>query len=224
LGSLDLITDDYRSKLPKEAHEYARHIIDGVESLQEVIDSLLVYSRVQTDRTKMDWVSPNEIMVQAVQNISGLIRERRARIKRGKLPDLVTADAVLLRQLFENLIGNAVKFNATADRPEVSVRAKRTLLDWEFSITDNGPGLDPSYQEKVFTMFQRVHTTIEGSGIGLALCKKIVGIHRGRIWFEAAPKGGTVFKFTIPARSPDDITGAFTRESMVLDMYRGEHD
>lgn len=213
----DLITDGYKESLPEEAHEYARHVIDGVESLQEVIDSLLVYSRVQTDRTKMAWVNPNESVVQAVKNISGLIREKRARIKKGKLPAMITADAVLLRQLFENLIGNAVKFNSN-EKPEVAIRARRNLLDWEFAITDNGPGLDPGYQEKVFTMFQRVHTSIDGSGIGLALCKKIVGIHRGKIWFEAAPKGGTVFKFTLPARSPEDITGAFTRESIGDDL------
>jgi PAS domain S-box-containing protein len=202
----EIMAEEYEGLLSDEADEYLNHIIDGVESLRSVIESLLTYSRVQTDRMHMDWVDMNEIVLEAVKNKAGAIRDSGAQVTKTVLPNLVTGDDVLLRQLIENLIGNAIKFNTTGRRPLVKISAKRLLLDWEFSVTDNGPGLDPAYGLKVFTMFQRLHPEVPGTGIGLALCKKIVGIHRGRIWYEGHQGEGTTFKFTISARSPDEVT------------------
>ena len=204
-GFSEILSEEYRGHLSDEADEYLDHIAEGVRSLEEVIDSLLVYSRVQSDRLQLGWVSPEGVLREAVGNLASLIRVKGATVRAEGLPELLTGDEVLIRQLFENLIGNAVKFNTTGRVPEVRVRCFRTLLDWEFHIEDNGPGLSEAYRDKVFTMFQRLHPDVEGTGIGLALCKKIVSLHRGKIWFES--KGdGTTFKFTLPARSPEEAT------------------
>ena len=202
----DLLCEDFGRDLPPEASEYLGHISEGVDSLQEVIDSLLVYSRAQRDRMKMESVDVNEVFNQAILNLATLIREKKAVVQKGVLPDKLAADPVLLRQIFENLVGNAIKFNTTGRTPRVLVEARRDLLDWEFSVSDNGPGLSNVYQDKVFMMFQRLNPNVEGTGIGLALCKKIIEIHRGKIWFESVPGEGAVFKFIIPARSFEEIT------------------
>jgi PAS domain S-box-containing protein len=196
----DLLADEISR--PSEIQEYVRHIVEGAESLNEVIDSLLTYSRVQTDRSNFTPVDANEIFDEAMSHIAPLVRETRAVVTKGQLPERLVADPVLLRQLFENLVGNGIKFNTSGRRPEVVVTAQRDLLDWVFSIQDNGDGLDPSLESKVFVMFGRLRPDVDGTGIGLALCKKIVGIHRGKIWFDRPPKGpGTVFRFTLPAHS-----------------------
>ena len=198
---VEILGQEYRGRLSEEADEYISHIVEGVESLQSVIESLLTYSRVQLDRSHMTWVNANEVLDDALEHLEAQVEEAQAEILIGDLPERVRADATLLRQLFENLISNAIKFNTTSRKPRVRVTCVRRLLDWEFSVEDNGPGLNPAYRAKVFTMFQRLHPDVEGNGIGLALCKKIVGIHRGKIWFESRLGEGTTFKFTISAKA-----------------------
>jgi len=205
-GFAEILAEDYEGLLSDDADEYLGHILEGVTTLQAVIESLLVYSGVQAEKTRMVWLVPEEVLKKALAHLSPLIRERKAKVYSGPLPEAVTGDGTLLRQLLENLIGNAIKFNTESEAPMVRVTCIRTLMEWEFAVEDNGPGLDLSYQDKVFMMFQRIHPEVEGTGIGLALCKKIVGIHRGKIWFEPSVGGGTVFKFTIPARSPEEVT------------------
>lgn len=205
-GFAELLAAEYEGRLSLEADDYIHHITDGVAALQAVIESLLTYSRVQTKAIRFEWVDTEAVFLAAMGNLAAQVRETRAKVFHKHLPRSVTANETLLRQLFENLIGNAIKFNTTGRSPEVRVSCRRDLLDWEFSVADNGPGIDPEHHNKVFTMFSRLRPEIEGTGIGLALCKKIVGIHRGRIWFDSDPGRGTTFRFTIPARSPDEIT------------------
>lgn len=195
----DVLADEL--SLQGEVGEYITHITEGVESLNAVIDSLLAYSSVQANETQLEVVDANDVVDHAVKNLTPLLRESKAIISKKGLPTQLLCNPTLLRQLFENLVGNAVKFNTTGRAPRVMLESRRELLDWEFSVTDNGPGLDPRYQDKVFAMFQRIHPEVEGTGIGLALCKKIVAIHRGRIWYEPGTQGvGTSFRFTLPAR------------------------
>jgi signal transduction histidine kinase len=202
----DLLAEEYEGMLSAEADEYLHHIIDGVESLRSVIESLLTYSRVQTNRSAMALVNVNDVLAEVIKNLSVQVRETHARISVEHLPEALTADRTLLRQLFENLVCNAIKFNTTGRVPVVKIGCVRGLLEWEFSVADNGPGLDQAYQDKVFTMFQRFQPEVPGTGIGLALCKKIVGIHRGRIWFESTQGAGTTFKVSLPAKSPREVT------------------
>jgi signal transduction histidine kinase len=205
-GFAELLAEEYEGLLSEEADDYIHHIIDGTDSLRSVIESLLTYSRVTTDRSHLGWVDMNEVLREAHRNLLELIREREAVVTCEPLPDQVAGDRTLLRQLLENLIGNAIKFNTTDRTPQVRISARRDLLDWVFTVTDNGPGLDPALDHRVFAMFQRIHPEVEGTGIGLALCKKIVGIHRGKIWYEPAPHGGTSFIFSLSARSPEEVT------------------
>lgn len=212
----ELLATEYQGALSGEADRYLDHIIDGVNTLHGVIESLLTYSRVQTDKSRMDWVDMRQVYADALANLGPLINERGAKVTSGgSLPDMVTGDAGLLRQLLENLIGNAIKFNTTGVSPRVHVTAKRDLVDWQFAIQDNGPGIDEAFRNKVFLMFSRLRPDVEGNGIGLALCKKIVGIHRGRIWYESAVGHGTTFYFALSARSPEDVTDK-------IPMGRGE--
>jgi PAS domain S-box-containing protein len=199
---VDLLVDEYGSGLPSEAHEYLDHILEGVQDFREVVDSLLVYSLVDTDHQTKEVVDPNQVVAKALRTLTALVKNTRTTVTVERLPSRLEADPTLLRQVFENLVSNAIKFNTTGRGREVSVRARRSDDDWEFIVTDNGPGLSPDLQEKVFAMFQRLRPDVEGTGIGLALCKKIVSIHRGRIWYEPNPEGeGTAFHFTIPGKT-----------------------
>lgn len=201
-----LLGSEFPGDLGDEGKEYLKHIIEGAEALQSVIEALLTYSRVQAEpaRARVTPVDMQEVVRESARNLGWLIHERHVRITAAKLPK-VQGDRVLIRQLVENLIGNAIKFNTTQRRPRILISAKRDLLYWEFRVTDNGPGIDPTLKDKVFVMFQRFHPEIEGKGIGLALCKKIVGIHRGKIWFESTPGQGTTFVFTLPAQAERDV-------------------
>jgi len=200
----ELLAIEYPGTLSNETSSYIQHIVDGVQALHEVIEALLTYSRVQTDRSAMQWVDMNTVFAEAVQNLGPMIAERGAKVEAGGLPVSVVGDPVLLRQLLENLICNGIKFNTTGRVPEVHVSAYRGLMDWEIFVEDNGPGINPEYRKKVFTMFSRLRPDVEGSGIGLALCKKIVGIHRGVISFASSEDRGTTFQFTLPSREPGE--------------------
>lgn len=197
----ELLRADHADALGAEGLEYFRHIVEGVENLRQVIESLLTYARVQVGpaRSRMETVDMTEVVREVARDIGWLLTERHCRVAIYGLPK-VFGDRVLLKQLVENLITNAVKFNTTKRRPQVAIRAKRDLLFWEFRVSDNGPGIDPALKDRVFVMFQRFQPEVEGSGIGLALCKKIVGIHRGQIWVESDPGKGTTFFFTLQAQ------------------------
>ena len=166
--------------------------------MQRLINDLLAYSRVNTQGKTIETVDSHSVLGAALRNLSAAIEESHAIIINDDMP-AVRADASQLSQLFQNLIGNAIKFRG-ADSPRIHVSASDFGREWRFSVKDNGIGFDAKYADKVFVIFQRLHTRQEfpGTGIGLAICKRIVERHGGRIWFESETGKGSTFYFTLP--------------------------
>lgn len=167
--------------------------------MQKLIEALLSYSRVATRAAEFKRVDMNRVYAEASTNLSAFIVESKARVRSGELP-AVSGDEIQLLQLLQNLIGNAVKFRKPGVTPEVQISAVREKEEWLFSVSDNGIGIEKEYFDRVFQIFQRLHSQAEypGTGLGLAVCKKIVERHGGRIWVESAPGQGTTFFFTLP--------------------------
>lgn len=194
-----LLARRYRGRLDRDADEFIGFAVDGVTRMQGLINDLLQFSRVGTRGHEPKPVESAVVLDRALQNLRVALDESRASVVREDLPT-VMADERQLEQLFQNLVGNAVKFHG-AEPPRVHIRAERSNGCWMFAVRDNGIGIDPQYSERIFQVFQRLHTREEypGTGIGLAVCKKIVERHGGRIWFESEPGKGTEFRFTLPA-------------------------
>lgn len=177
--------------------------MDGVRRMQELINGLLQYSRVGTKGEEMARIDLDVAVNDAVANLEVAIEENGAQVTRDDLPEVV-ADRRQLAQLFQNLIGNAIKFHG--DRaPAVHVGAERRNGEWVVEVRDNGIGIDPDHRDRIFDIFERLHgrERYEGTGIGLAICKKIVERHGGRIWVESQAGRGAAFRFTIPSRRRD---------------------
>ena len=194
-----LLAERYRGQLGQEGAEFIAYAVDGATRMQRLIQDLLTYSRVGTRGKSFEATDCNEILGAAVANLQVAIEESRAVVTHEELPTLV-ADASQLGQLFQNLVGNAIKFRGEAP-PRVHVSAARQGARWVFAVKDNGIGIDPAFADRIFIIFQRLHSRGEypGTGIGLALCKKIVERHGGKIWVESAPGQGARFCFTMPA-------------------------
>jgi len=193
-----LLARRYRGRLDEDAEEFIGYAVDGVTRMQALINDLLAYSRVGTRGGAFEPVDSEAVFQQVLASLGPTIEEAGAIVVHDPLPTL-TADPGQLGQLLQNLVGNAVKFRGEAP-PRVHVSAERGAGEWTFAVADNGIGIDPAYADRIFVIFQRLHTRDEyaGTGIGLAICKKIVERHGGRIWFEPGPGGGTVFRFTLP--------------------------
>ena len=198
-GFVQLLRQDYGGRLDPSADEYIQYAVDGAQRMQTLIDDLLAYSRAGTCKRELSPTDVGECLRQAVDNLAATIRDSEARITHDDLPT-IRADASQLVQLFQNLIANAIKFRSTAT-PAIHVGAGRKDGHWQFSVRDNGIGIDPEYQDRIFLIFQRLHNRREypGTGIGLAICKKIVDRHGGQIWVESQLGQGAAFHFTIPA-------------------------
>lgn len=180
--------------------------LDACRRLQRMINDLLAYSRVGTHGFYFEQVDTRRIVNEAIENLGAAIEESQAEITCDELPE-VTADATLLLELFQNLIGNAVKFHAEARPPKVHISCQETEQEWIFSIRDNGIGIEPEAQERIFVIFERLHPEEKypGTGIGLAICKRIVERHGGRIWCESTPGQGSTFYVALPKRPPDAV-------------------
>lgn len=202
-GFAQLLDRRYRDKLDAEASEFISFIVDGAGRMHQLIKDLLDYSRVTTRGKPLEAVDANGVVSRALSNLKMSVDECGAEITVDALPE-VNADESQLVRLFQNLIGNAVKYRGEA-APRIRVSAKKEGNTWVFSVADNGIGIDPQYHERIFQIFQRLHDKDEypGTGIGLAVCKRIVERHGGRIWVESAQGKGSVFYFTIP----ENITG-----------------
>jgi PAS domain S-box-containing protein len=194
-----LLARRYGDKLDDDAHEFIGYAVDGVRRMQSLISDLLAYSRVGSrggtpERTDLDGV-----LARTLDALGPAIQESGAEVTSDPLPT-VTADPVQIGQVLQNLIANAVKFRGEAP-PRVHVGVRRAGGEWIISVQDNGIGLAPEYAPRIFVIFQRLHTRAEypGTGIGLAICKKIVERHGGRIWVESQPEHGSTFFFTLPA-------------------------
>lgn len=198
-----LLARRYKGKLDEEADEFIAFAVDGANRMQTLINDLLEYSRVTTRGKPFVQTDTSDVFTKAVTNLRASLEESSAVITHNSLPK-VTADSSQLVRLFQNLIGNAVKFRGE-NPPHVHISAEQKEGAWVFSVRDNGIGIDPQYFDRIFQIFQRLHSKDEypGSGIGLAICKKIVERHGGRIWIESEPGKGATFYFTIPQVSGD---------------------
>jgi light-regulated signal transduction histidine kinase (bacteriophytochrome) len=205
---VQLLARRYQSKLDADADEFIAYAVDGATRMQALINDLLAYSRVGTRGKPFEPTDCEAVFDQALANLQMAIEESGTVVTHDPLPT-VMADATQLTQLFQNLIGNAVKFRGE-ESPRIHVSAERLPPlqagegrgggEWTFSVRDNGIGIDPAYHDRIFLIFQRLHTREEypGTGIGLAVCKKIVERHGGRIWVESQLGKGSTFYFTIP--------------------------
>ena len=196
---VQLLARRYRGKLGPDADEFIRYAVEGATRMQAMIDDLLQYSRVNTRAQAPHPISAEDALKIALVNLQASIAESDALITYDPLPTIV-ADGAQIARLFQNLIANGIKFRGEG-RPEVHISAERQGPEWLFRVRDNGIGISPEFSERIFQIFQRLHTHEEypGTGIGLAICKKIVERHGGRIWVESEPGKGSTFCFTIPA-------------------------
>lgn len=198
-GFSQLLRRRYKGKLDSDADEFITYITDGATRMQRIIDDLLMYSRVGTRGKPFEPTDCKAILDQVLLNLQVVIQENKVAITHDPLPT-VMADPSQMVQLFQNLLGNAIKFRGK-EPPRIHISAKRKGNEWVFSVCDNGIGIDPQYAERIFMVFQRLHGKDEypGTGIGLAICKKIVERHGGRIWVESELGKGSTFYFTLPA-------------------------
>jgi PAS domain S-box-containing protein len=196
-----LLARRYAGKLDQDADEFIGFAVDGARRMQELINDLLTYSRAGTRPLHLQPVDTGHLVDQVVSDFAVTIDDRSARVTRDELPT-VHADAPQLRQVFQNLIANGLKFRRSGVPPHVHISARREGHGWTFATRDNGIGIEPQYIERIFVLFQRLHTRADypGTGIGLAICKKIVERHGGLIRVESVPEHGTTFSFTLPAR------------------------
>jgi light-regulated signal transduction histidine kinase (bacteriophytochrome) len=199
---LQLLEQRYGGRLDSDAHEFIEFAVDGARRMQALIDDLLAFSRVGTRAQPLQPTDCMAVVETAIRSVRVAIKESGTRITYDPLPT-VTGDATQLMQLFQNLIVNAIKFRRDQG-PEIHIHAEPEDGFWRFSVQDNGIGIAPEYFDRIFVMFQRLHSrsTYPGTGIGLAICQKIVMRHGGRIWVESTPGTGSTFQFTLPREKP----------------------
>jgi PAS domain S-box-containing protein len=198
IGFVQILQERYRDKLDAKANEYIHFAVEGSKRMQQLIDDLLAYSRVGNAGVVLQGVNVQYPLGRAMEALKGSIEESGAKITVDPMPT-VSADSTLLSQVFQNLIGNSIKFRS--DKPLViHIGARKERDAWLFWVKDNGIGMDPAYKEKIFVIFKRLHTREKyaGTGIGLAICKKIVEQHGGEIYVESEPGAGSTFFFTLP--------------------------
>jgi PAS domain S-box-containing protein len=201
MNYLSLVEKRSKDRLDDRSKEFILFAMDGAKRMQAMIDDLLTYSRVEMSTKPLSPVDMGEVLAVVLKDLRVSIQESGASVTSDSLPT-IAADRAQMVLLIGNIVGNAIKYRSEA-APQVHVSARGDAGEWEFSIEDNGIGIDPRYQDRLFTMFQRLHTRDDypGTGIGLAIAKKIVERHGGRIWFESQLGKGTIFYFTIPDRS-----------------------
>jgi len=199
-GFVKLLEKRYKNQLDEKADEFIAYIIDGVKRMERLIDDLLEYSQVDAKGKDFWPVNCSVALEEAVNNLRSSIEESGVELTYDLLPTLI-ADSSQLSRLFQNLISNAIKFRGN-EPLKIHISAQQNGDEWIFSVRDNGIGIDPQFFERIFVIFQRLHTKEEykGTGIGLAICKKIVERHGGRIWVESEPGAGSIFHFTLPSK------------------------
>ena len=192
-----LIARRYKGKLDADADEFIAFAVDGANRMQRLIQDLLAYSRVNTTGRQFEPTAMETVLKAALDNLTNAVKESQAIITHDPLP-AVMGDDKQLAQLFQNLLSNAIKFGG-AQPPRIHISAKQADGEWLFSVRDHGIGIDPQYADRIFVIFQRLHTRAEypGTGIGLAICKKIVERHGGRMWVESELGKGATFCFTM---------------------------
>jgi light-regulated signal transduction histidine kinase (bacteriophytochrome) len=196
-----MLESRYASQLDDRARQYIAFAVDGAKRMQLLINELLTFSRVGQPGTVLAQVDLNAAANEAIDRLDATITDTDARVTVADLPTVV-GDATLLTQLFQNLIANSIKFRRMDEPPAVKISAERKDDHWEIACQDNGIGIAPAHAERVFVIFQRLHPrdAYPGTGIGLALCRKIVDFHRGHIWVDTAGHdgSGTTIRWTLP--------------------------
>lgn len=199
---MGLLARRYQGKLDETAEKYMAFAIDGANRMQALIQDLLLYSRAGTQPLEKKPTSMQDVVARALENLEVAVRESSAVVHYANLP-VVAADELKLTQVFQNLIGNALKFRKPGVAAHVEVNAKRAGHEWVFAVVDNGIGFDPKYCDRIFEVFQRLHGVgkFAGNGIGLAISRRIVEHHGGRLWAESQAGIGSSFFFTLPIAS-----------------------
>jgi len=197
---VQLLSRRYKGKLDEDADEFINYAVDGALRMKTLINDLLQYSRVGTHGKPFEPVSLDDLLSRVLFDLQFLIEDQHTTITHDPLPS-VQGDPVQLAQLLQNLVGNAIKFHGE-EAPRIHIQAEITGAMWRISVRDNGIGIDPQYADRIFIIFQRLHTQAEysGTGIGLAVCKKIVERHGGHIWVESTLGAGTTMHFTLPMK------------------------
>ena len=196
---LKMLSKRHTGKLNSEGNEFVAYAMEGTERMQQLIADLLQFSRVGRQALRKQVVSSHEVLEEAIDRLKAQVDASNASFQVGHLPKVV-GDPVKLVSLFQNLLSNAIKYRGE-HRPVITISAERQAANWLFSFTDNGIGFDKQYQDRIFLLFQRLHTSeeYEGTGMGLAICKKIVEQHQGHIYAESKSGQGSTFFFTLPA-------------------------
>jgi light-regulated signal transduction histidine kinase (bacteriophytochrome) len=196
-GFVDLLNKQYYGKLDAKADKYINYILQASDRMKILIKDLLDFSRIGVKK-EFEPIDCTIMLHEVLADLGKAIKETNADIKSDPLP-VISGYSTEIQQLFQNLITNAIKFRKKDTRPQIRISAKRIKGYWEFAFRDNGIGIDEKHNEKIFIIFQRLHTRGEykGSGIGLSHCKKIVELHGGKIWVQSAPGDGSTFNFTI---------------------------
>jgi light-regulated signal transduction histidine kinase (bacteriophytochrome) len=194
----DRLGEHLEGKLDLRAQEWADYVVEGATRMQSLIEGLLEFSRVRPEEAEFVEIDCEVVLRRALANLQAAVQASGATITHDPLPT-VSADAVQLLQLFQNVVGNALKFRGSV-APVIHLACDRAGTDWHFSVTDNGIGIDDADADRIFVLFQRLHSkdAYAGTGIGLALCKKIVDAHHGRIWVQSAPGAGATFHWIMP--------------------------
>ncbi len=196
---LQLINKDEKNCFSQQSEEYMRFVMLGTHRLQNLVRDILIFSKITDDNVSHTYVSLESVMGEVLDNLSAKIVENQAVVTHDPLPDIYS-DRSQMVQLFTNLIDNGIKFRSPESDPIIHVGVSDAGSAWRFFVKDNGVGIDKSYQEKIFEMFERLHRPYEyeGSGIGLAVCKKIVEFYGGKIFMESELRKGSTFHFTLP--------------------------
>jgi PAS domain S-box-containing protein len=197
---MQLLERRYKDKLDNDAQEFIAYAVDGATRMKTLINDLLQYSRIETRANPLELTDMENALNQTLSNLEMAIKETNAVITHDALPHII-ADSMQMVQLLQNLIDNGIKFHSDK-LPQIHIGAKQNENEWVFSVRDNGIGIDPQYFNRLFIIFQRLHSRDEypGTGIGLAVCKRIVARHGGQIWVESEVGEGATFYFTIPIR------------------------
>jgi nitrogen-specific signal transduction histidine kinase/FixJ family two-component response regulator len=200
-----LLAKRYRGKLDSDADEFIGYAQEGAVRMGELIQNLLDYSRISSWKRETAPTDCEAVFRKSIENLRISITESGATVDNDPLP-VVTGDVSQLGQLFQNLIGNALKYRSSARPPHIHVSAREEQAEWLFSVCDNGIGIEPQYFETIFGIFQQLHSREQygGTGVGLAICRRIVERHRGRIWVESEPDKGATFCFTIPKQQQSE--------------------
>jgi PAS domain S-box-containing protein len=201
----DRLTEHLSRHLDERSGKWAGYVVEGAARMQALIEGVLEFSRVQPDQTRFEETDGELVLRRALANLNAAVEESGARATHDDLPT-VYGDPVQLVQLFQNLIGNSIKFRST-ELPQIHITCRRSGDEWSFAVSDNGIGIDIGEAERIFELFARLQSKDDypGAGIGLALCKKIVETHGGRIWLDPTPRAGTTLCFTLPVAPRTEV-------------------